>query len=265
MKPKIPPAGELRQSQVLTTFGPGAMVDLPNQSVLIAGLEYWKGEKQRIYEDRLEAWLGQRLKAPELKLFAPPVDSGDPNAPRTGIDAFQFPIWFLGQVEETWKAPPPDGRIYRTRPMVTWDRLVKGGYLTRDRKVAPVVPVRFVQACVRGHIGDIDWYGFVRHDPKTERTGDLWLDEGGAGNDFAEIYVRDEKNENQRRPLSEASLQDGSVLGWCKGRSLRALGSSACSSAATSRTAYSPRSASNAYFSQTVSVHLASRQRPSDP
>jgi hypothetical protein len=66
---------------------------------------------------------------------------------------------------------------------------------------------------------DIDWYGFVRRDYKTERTGDLWFDEGGAGNDFAEIYIRDEKNGNQRRPLSEATLRDGSVLGWCSGRS----------------------------------------------
>ena len=49
MKPKIPPTGELRRSQVLTTFGPGAMVDLPNHSVLIAGLEYWKGDKERIF------------------------------------------------------------------------------------------------------------------------------------------------------------------------------------------------------------------------
>jgi hypothetical protein len=29
----------LRQSQVLTTFGPGAMVDLPDRAVLIEGLQ----------------------------------------------------------------------------------------------------------------------------------------------------------------------------------------------------------------------------------
>jgi hypothetical protein len=250
MKPKIPPAGELRQSQVLTTFGPGAMLDLPNHSVLIAGLEYWKGDKVPVHEERLEAWLGKRLNVPALKLFAPPVDSGDVTAARTGIDAFQFPVWFLGQVEETWKLP--DGRTYRTRPLLSWDRLVKGGYLTHDRKIKPVVPVRFVQACVRGHIGDIDWYGFVRHDPKTERTGDLWFDEGGAGNDFAEIYVRDEKNDNQRRPLSEATLRDGSVLGWCSGRSpwLGPRVRESCDKPNRLLT----RSASNAYFSQTVSV-----------
>jgi hypothetical protein len=250
MKPKIPPTGELRQSQVLTTFGPGAMVDLPEHSVLVAGLEYWKGEKRRIYEDRLEAWLGKELEAPELKLYAPPVDSGDPNAPRTGIDAFLFPTWFLGQVEETWTAP--DGRVYRTRPLIPWERLVKGGYLTRERRVKPVVPVRFVQACVRGHIGDVSWYGFVRRDYATEQTGDLWLDEGGAGNDFAEIYVRDEKNGNQRRPLSEATLRDGKVLGWCSGRSpwLGPRVRVPCDK--PNRLLI--RSASNAYFSQTVSV-----------
>ncbi|HNN54694.1 MAG TPA: hypothetical protein PKO07_26925, partial [Pseudomonadota bacterium] len=207
MKPgkRVPPTGELRRSQVLTTFGPGAMLDLPTQSVLISGLEGWKGDKERIYEDRLQNWLSEKLSIKELQLFAPPVSSTDPLAARSGIDVFLFPEWFLGQVEETWK--DVDGRVYRTRPLLPWTRLVKDGYLSRDRKVKPVVPVRFVQACVRGHISDIDWYGFVRRDYKTERTGDLWFDEGGAGNDLTEIYVRDEKMGNQRRPLSEAAVQ----------------------------------------------------------
>jgi len=33
------PHGQIRQSQLITTFGPGAMLDLPNYSVLVAGLE----------------------------------------------------------------------------------------------------------------------------------------------------------------------------------------------------------------------------------
>ena len=33
----VPPTGELRQSQLLTTFGPGSMVDLPNHAVLNRG------------------------------------------------------------------------------------------------------------------------------------------------------------------------------------------------------------------------------------
>ena len=108
-KRNVPPTGEVRQSQVLTTFGPGAMVDLPKHSVLIGGLDLWKGDKERIYENRLEAWLCDRFGVSELKLFAPPVDSDDPAAPRTGNTALQFPTWFLGQVDEKWTAP--DGRL----------------------------------------------------------------------------------------------------------------------------------------------------------
>ena len=37
-----PPLGEARPSQVLQLYGPGAMVDLPEHSVLIGGLDAWK-------------------------------------------------------------------------------------------------------------------------------------------------------------------------------------------------------------------------------
>jgi len=248
-KRNVPPTGEVRQSQVLTTFGPGAMVDLPKHSVLIGGLDLWKGDKERIYENRLEAWLCDRFGVSELKLFAPPVDSDDPAAPRTGITALQFPTWFLGQVDEKWTAP--DGRLYRTRPLVPWERLVKGGYLDRDRKVRPVVPVRFVQACVRGHISDLNWYGLARNKLDTPHTGDLWFDEGGAGNDFTDIFVRDEQT-GMRRPLSDAAVPGGSVLGMCSGRQpwLGARIRQQCDKPNRLLT----RAASNAYFSQTMGV-----------
>ena len=35
------PDGQLRQSQLVTTFGPGAMVDLVDRAVVIGGLEHW--------------------------------------------------------------------------------------------------------------------------------------------------------------------------------------------------------------------------------
>ncbi len=38
---KIPANGQIRLSQVVSTFGPGSMVDLPKHSVLIAGLDFW--------------------------------------------------------------------------------------------------------------------------------------------------------------------------------------------------------------------------------
>lgn len=44
---------KIRQSQVVTTYGPGALVDLPHQAVLIAGLDHWVGDAKLIQEPRL--------------------------------------------------------------------------------------------------------------------------------------------------------------------------------------------------------------------
>jgi hypothetical protein len=253
-KKRVPPTGELRQSQLLTTFGPGAMVDLPDHAVLIGGLEHWHGDKVRIYEERLEAQVAEMLGLEEVSLLAPPVDDGDFTSVRSGVTAFQFPGWFLGQVDETYTAP--DKRVYRTRPLVPWSQLRDGKwYLNEDRKKRPVIPVRFVQACVKGHISDIDWYAFVRDDFNAPQVGHLWFDEGGAGNDFQDIYVRLAPTANDhgvRRPLSDATIPKARMLGTCRGRQpwLGYQVHEPCDKPARLLT----RAASNAYFSQVLSA-----------
>ncbi len=258
---KQPPAGQVRQSQILSTFGPGSMVDLPEHSVLISGLSHWRGDKRRIFEERLEAKVGEILKVREMALYAPPVDEQDPKATRTGINALTFPTWFLAQVEGaegTW-INEKTKKTYRTRPLLPWGSLVDGKYLNSEKKKVPVVPVRFVQACVKGHISDIDWYRFVHQDTQSKCRGQLWLDEGGSGNDFAEIYVRCEAC-FARRPLADATVPNAKILGPCQGHRPW-IGSFAkeqtCIREKTGKPEYNRllvRSASNAYFSQLLSV-----------
>lgn len=64
----------LRQSQVLTTFGPGAMVDLPDRAVLIEGLQGWRfsGGREEVQEPRLVAKLRDKLGLPSVRLVKPP-------------------------------------------------------------------------------------------------------------------------------------------------------------------------------------------------
>ena len=50
---RVPPQGQLRQSQVVTTFGPGSMIDLPDHSVIVGGLDHWEGSAREIDEPRL--------------------------------------------------------------------------------------------------------------------------------------------------------------------------------------------------------------------
>jgi len=260
---KRPPSGEIRQSQILSTFGPGSMVDLPDHSILIGGLNHWHGDKKRIHEERLQEKVTKILGVKDIALYAPPVDEKDLKASRTGITAFTFPTWFLAQIEETWprqnlQEATPNAKLYRTRPLLHWDNLVSGKYLNPERKKIPVVPVRFVQACVNGHIKDIDWRGFVHENSQLNCRGQLWFDEGGSGNDFADIFVRCEGCK-KRRQLSDATVPNGKVLGKCEGHRpwLGVQAKEDCLSEATGKAEYNRllvRSASNAYFSQILSV-----------
>ena len=124
-----PPDGEIRQSQILTSFGPGSMVDLPKHSIIIGGLNHWKFGTERIpvVEPRLEQFLQQRLNLASVSLFEPPASSQEITGPRTGIRSFQFPNWFVAQVDEIISGA--GGKRYRTRPLVRKHRLIGGKYL----------------------------------------------------------------------------------------------------------------------------------------
>lgn len=91
---KKSPPGQVRQSQILSTFGPGAMVDLPKHSVLIGGLNHWRGDRKPISEDRLAARVAEILEVPHIKLYAPPVDEQDPKPPARGLMFLLFPLGF---------------------------------------------------------------------------------------------------------------------------------------------------------------------------
>jgi hypothetical protein len=257
---KIPPAGQLRRSQVVTTFGPGAMLDLPRHAVIVGGLEHWTEHgRARVHEPRLEAKLIELLGLEgrsELPMYTPPVDDDDPTGPRAGITSFVFPSWFIAQVEGATHRDA-QGRVYRTRPLVSWQALDGGFQYLHDRKKVGVVPVRFVQACPNGHISDIDWHRFVHGGNAGAPRGQLWIDEGGTGGDLRDIYVRCEAT-RARRPLADAKLPDSHVLGPCNGeRPWLGRGAREACKGDKDQPEWSRllvRSASNAYFAQVQRV-----------
>ena len=130
MKPAKKPHGEIRQSQLITTFGPGSMLDLPNYSVLVAGLEFWSAGGETISEPRLSRKLARVLEVNSVELKTPPPANDDPGAATTGITGFQFPEWFITQGLEESKGGPS----IRTRLLVHRKALTKGKYIDRDKK-----------------------------------------------------------------------------------------------------------------------------------
>ena len=136
-QPSMRPQGEVRHSRLITTYGPGAMVDLPDCSVVIGGLNFWMyGPDQppeEIDEPRLIAKLRQSLNVGSLRLRKPPVYDVGPGAQSRpgGIRSPEFPNWFVAQLDRTEIF---DGKTYRSRPLVEGARLDKRKYIDVDRK-----------------------------------------------------------------------------------------------------------------------------------
>jgi hypothetical protein len=233
--------GQIRQGQVITTYGPGALIDLPRHSAIVGGLETWPktSDLEEIVEPRLASKLWTMTGVTMPKLFAPPPDSNDPRETPRGIVAWRFPEWFIVQ-----EAAGSDERE-RSRRLVHRKKLDdKGRFDGRQ-----VVATRFVRACTKGHVDDINWYAFA-HATADNCRRQLWLDERGTSGDLADLVVRCECGKS--RGLYEASVIELSPLGTCRGARpwLGRNSNEDCN--LPSRLLI--RTASNAYFPQVVSV-----------
>lgn len=70
--PNARPQGQVRHSQVVTTFGPGALLDLPNHSVIVGGLDHWFGVGEEVHEPRLVEKLKHSWRRPTCACTALP-------------------------------------------------------------------------------------------------------------------------------------------------------------------------------------------------
>ncbi len=222
-----PKVGDLRPSQLLYTYGIGAIIDLPNLSVMVMGLEDWPadpGVSAEIVEDRLLAavqWkLGQQVK----KLLSPPVtpeSSGpfNPFAPeqQTGAPVAAFPRWMLCPACRMlaplssglfqFKAPDP---FHPDRAMYIHSNCSKPG------KPPTVVPARFMMACENGHLDDFPWRDFT-HKAPAHCTGVLTLSEYGPSGEARDLEVK--CSCGARRRLADAFGDSGKQsMPTCRGR-----------------------------------------------
>ena len=233
--------GQIRRGQVITTYGPGALIDMPRHSAIVGGLETWPktADLDEILEPRLAGKLKIMTGVAQPKLFMPPPDTNDPREPAKGIGAWRFPEWFV--VQERSGA----GERERSRRLVHRKALdEKGRYDDRQ-----VVATRFVRACPKGHVDDLDWYRFV-HGVEDNCRRQLWLDERGTSGDLGDLVVRCECGKS--RGLHEATVIELNPLGTCRG-ARPWLGKN------TNEDCKLPsclliRTASNAYFPQVMSV-----------
>lgn len=221
----------LRLSQIVGTFGPGAMVDLPERSVMVGGLDGWemgaKGAFRPVEERRLVQLLEERLRGDPriardrpLSLRTPPIDPGVMGAgPGPGVPVTVFPSWFTCDTVEPAPggADGPDGAGrggQRRRRMVQWTKLdppARKKYRDDAGKAHDVTPLRFVCGCENGHVQDVPWRWVVHGEATCGEP--LWLEEAGTSGDPRDTRVVCGCGKSL---LLEQLFQKGR-LGFCRG------------------------------------------------
>jgi len=214
--------GQVRPSQLLWTYGPGALVDLPNLSVVTKGLDRWDTDRcPSVEEDRLLAAVKRVLGRQVTHLRVPPYDvesEMDPWSPEAliGAPVRPFPRWLrcvkCGLLAEfdsglfsikTNQYRPEEAHFVHTN--------------CEKRGKSDAVPARFLMACRGGHLDDFPWHWFVHSGPSS-CTGTLRFFERGASLQTENLWVKCDSC-GKARSLVHAFGQEGRKnLPACRGR-----------------------------------------------
>lgn len=214
--------GRVRPSQLLWTYGPGALIDLPNLSVITMGLNRWNIDRCPPVEEA-------RLLAAVRRVLGPQVD-------RLRVPPFQM---------EDWVDPmSAEGKIgVPVRPFPRWSRCVKCGLLAEydtglfDIKANPyrpeqthfvhsncekgknadAVPARFLLACRNGHLDDFPWHWFV-HGGSSVCKGTLRFFERGASLQTENLWVKCDSCDAARSLVHAFGREAQENLPACRGR-----------------------------------------------
>lgn len=129
-----------RTSQLISPFGPGAIVDIGEESLIMNGTDQWPPQLERIELKRLTEATGVfHLKK------APPVKKNSPY----GLQASRFPAWlFCSRCRKLEYRKASDEAVNADGVPVCKNAACKSRTL---------VPMRFVAACNNGHLQDVPW------------------------------------------------------------------------------------------------------------
>lgn len=178
--------GKLRRSGLVSTFGPGALVDFRDGdaavSGVVAGLEEWDrnfgpagiAHPQSTYEPRLMQKLQRRGFAISGFRLPPVMADQDLRKYRERLVAAEFPHWH--------QCP----RCNRIGPSGLWAQPINRAALQCPEcsggHPAYVVPVRFIMTCEHGHLQDFPWHRWVGHESGCKgQNGFLLLEPKRAG------------------------------------------------------------------------------------
>ena len=214
--------GQVRPSQLLWTYGPGALIDLPNLSAITMGLDYWRKDNcTPIKEARLLNEI-RRVLGPQVKELCLPPTQKEEIVDFHSADAFigvpvePFPRWLrcvkcgllaeydsgLFEIKENLYRPEQTRFVHKT---------------CKHGKNIEAVPARFLLACSHGHIDDFPWRWFVHSGP-SDCTGTLSFSERAASLQTENLWVKCDGCGAARSLVHAFGKEGQENLPRCRGR-----------------------------------------------
>ena len=214
--------GQIRPSQLLWTYGPGALIDLPNLSVVTMGLDYWNKERcTPIKEARLLNEVRRALGPQVQELLMPPVQKEEivdfhSAEAFVGVPVKPFPRWLrcvkcgllaeydsgLFEIKESLFRPEQTHFVHKN---------------CQHGKNIEAVPARFLLACEHGHLDDFPWRWFVHGGP-SECKGVLHFFEKGASLQTENLWVKCDGCGASRSLVHAFGKEGQENLPACRGR-----------------------------------------------
>ena len=197
--PAIEPLGSVRRSQLISTYGIGAIVDLEKGSFMPMGLDDLEGATRlpslTIGESRLEAMLG--VNHFRLGPVSEPVPGSRNVVAKSTAPAVRFPEWHecprcnrIGSQGAPFELATDGSRL---------TCLAHGGTVY-------TAPVRFVIACRHGHISDFPWRWWAHRDRAEGvcSTPSLYLRSLGRSASLADLYVECRSCQTGQNPTKQS-------------------------------------------------------------
>lgn len=200
-KAKKKSIGKLRRTQMITTFGTGAISEMPEYTIIMGATDYWDSHSPKIYEPSLQRLLG-------MKYFKEPyaTESQSPKG-NADIPAFRFPRMHFcpkcGRLDDYKNFGDP-----KNKKCIICNR--------------ELVPSRFVASCVNGHLEDFPFEWWVHYgnpggctEPDNHHKLKIEFKNNTGG--LASIVIKCEKCGKTRS--MEGCMSQSALKGYhCKGR-----------------------------------------------
>lgn len=222
--------GEIRPNQLITTYGPGSIMDAVNDSLTVLDIEYWDTNNigKEIRDARLASYMNVR------RFFMPKTGG------KEDIPVVSFPYYHVCS-KGTCKF------LFDMRDYFDLDQYKKNqGEVKCPKCGFPAYPSRFITVCEDGHMDDFPWRWWVHHG-ETSCKEDMYLKSMGNTSSLAELRV--ECNCGARRVMSGAMQKEKFAGLCCSGNHPHRPGAKAkiCKKSVIP----SQRGASNVYFTVT--------------